>query len=271
MSEEKKKEPKTKIIVKFKFFQKNGEFDFSTNNISVLKKFCENPFFKEVLKKDNELHYEFIPEIFESDYAVPDCKRFSIKEGKLIAFDTVKEITRNVKRVIFILESPHVDEYTMNYSTHNVTKDTFSPLIPAKGVTGKNMKNLLELFIEINDSTPEIDVILINRIPYQTSLGTFLNCNEVKKNVRKKDVVNFVRNNVFKILLEQAESEIDFWNRLTSLTEGCEDIVIVNASTKETNDIDDFHKKLKKRFEGNLNIRLSRYNHPSNWGIKIMK
>ena len=87
MSEEKKKEPKTKIIVKFKFFQKNGEFDFSTNNISVLKKFCENPFFKEVLKKDNELHYEFIPEIFESDYAVPDCKRFSIKEGKLIGTD----------------------------------------------------------------------------------------------------------------------------------------------------------------------------------------
>ena len=71
----------------------------------------------------------------------------------------------NVKKVAIILESPHTDEYSNKDGRIN------NPIC-AKGQTGKNLKKQLQnLLKNMGLKNQEVDIVIINAIPYQCSQG----------------------------------------------------------------------------------------------------
>ena len=93
---------------------------------------------------------------FEKSNILPD--------ERISNFNSVDVGVKENKRIIIILESPHKDEYSMGR------------VAPAMGKTGKNIKEyLLEILDKKignpKDNEKKYDVILMNAIQYQTSLG----------------------------------------------------------------------------------------------------
>ena len=85
-----------------------------------------------------------------------------------ILIDNILENKSNNKRIIIILESPHKDEY--------IIKENKCIGYPAMGQTGISIKKYLQNIINNKlidelDSQYEYDIILMNSIQYQTSLG----------------------------------------------------------------------------------------------------
>lgn len=81
-----------------------------------------------------------------------DCYAFDVTNAKF---------RDNVKRVVIVLESPHVDEYSKKEDP-----------ICAKGQTGENLKSHLKTLlhkIEIDDEC--VDIVIVNAVPYQCSQG----------------------------------------------------------------------------------------------------
>lgn len=79
-------------------------------------------------------------------------------------FNSVDVGVKKNKRIIIILESPHKDEYSKGI------------IAPAMGKTGKNIKDYLLKILDKKienpkDNEKKYDVILMNAIQYQTSLG----------------------------------------------------------------------------------------------------
>lgn len=95
---------------------------------------------------------------FEKENILPD-KRIN-------NFSDVDVGVKKNKRIVIILESPHKDEYSK----------TIPAPAPAMGKTGRNIKEyLLEILDKKignpKDNEKKYDVILMNAIQYQTSLG----------------------------------------------------------------------------------------------------
>lgn len=261
---------KKKFVIEFKgdlfvmpFGKQSKNFiEFSTGNGKLIKKITENKFLKWDSKKQR---YEFTPNIFDSKFAVHDCLRFKCRNQKIIDCDIFEEESSAKKRIIIILESPHIDEYYFKHlAKQPITLSTFQPIIPANGTAGDNIKSLLNL---LSNLTSDFDVVLINRIQFQTSLGSFLNY----KDLSEKKVENIIRDKVFKLLWETEGVEDDFWQRLTSFLNPNIDNIVINSSTKATDPDGGFHKNLESKYTRNSNISVLRYSHPSKWGIKIMK
>ena len=88
-----------------------------------------------------------------------------LSKRRILNKDTgIKIEDKTNDRIVIILESPHKEEYS---------KDIIAP---AMGITGKKIKeNLLDILNKTIDKpkedTKEYDVILMNAIQYQTSLG----------------------------------------------------------------------------------------------------
>lgn len=67
----------------------------------------------------------------------------------------------NEKVLILVLESPHKDEFD----------DNLKPILPAQGITGRNIENLIGTrnFVDFLDKEYEYVVLLVNAVQYQTS------------------------------------------------------------------------------------------------------
>lgn len=224
-----------------------------------------NNFFKIIQSTENEVTYKFIPKIFGEDFAVNDCIRYSIRPSKedfIIEHKEINKLSDAKKCIIFILESPHIDEYDLveNIKGVNISSDNFKPNFPAAGKSGDNIENILKFLNDINKFKENIDVILINRIQFQTSLGSFLKDNG-------KKVFAPIRNRIFDILWGKENIEKNFWERLTEFIEKYQEKIIINASTKDSDKGSEFHKKLEAKM-AEYSLSVKHYNHPSNWGIK---
>lgn len=82
-----------------------------------------------------------------------------IKNNKIIA---KKRIEKNKNYILIVLESPHKDEYK-----------ELVPIAPAQGTTGDRIKLKLPIIKKIVETIKKInkfEVIIINPVPYQTSL-----------------------------------------------------------------------------------------------------
>lgn len=105
-----------------------------------------------------------------------------------------------------------------------------------------------------------IDIIVVNRICYQTSLGSYYESGLIKP----------LRNGIFKGFWKNDYFSNDFYNRLFEWNPD----IIINASTKDVNKIngqefnDELGNKIKKKNEKlNKEISLFKSNHP---GIEPM-
>ena len=157
-----------------------------------------------------------------------------IQGEKLIAGSNYpdKKFTENTnkstRKIIIVLESPHVAEFSYEYDENDVL-NKISPTAPAQGRTGKQIyNNLGNLFNQINCSLADIklkespfEVILINPIPYQTSLSTLT--------VGRINMA--LRNKVWKALWF---NETNLQQKFSTLLKGfSKNDIIINACTKD--------------------------------------
>ncbi len=94
--------------------------------------------------------------------------------------------------IILLLESPHKNEYTVN---------DFKPIAPAQKSTGTKIKNWLNEIIKINCQIFKLEknkykVILLNPVPYQTSLHYLLTD-------QKNKLISTIRDDTWKTIWEQ--------------------------------------------------------------------
>lgn len=146
--------------------------------------------------------------------------------------------------MVLILESPHIDEYD----------DKKSPRGPAYGKTGENINRwladilneaILKNVLMLSSGLTQYDLIAINAVQYQTSLGVdpliyrdamFLRCWELEKTRRKfKDRVNNV---------------LDIY--------GQQNIIFINGCTKGKHlDLITFHKgEITKKYLSELGCNI---------------
>ncbi|ODJ59877.1 hypothetical protein [Brochothrix thermosphacta] len=186
----------------------------SKNNFTLIKK----KFFKQV---PNVIRYRY-------GMGMP------IKQGNPLILDSkypdekfTKNIKKTTRKIIIVLESPHVDEFSYGKNKKGVLNN-IKAIAPAQGRTGKQIyNNLGNLFNQINCSLADIkpkesqfEVILINPIPYQTSLSTLTS-----------DKINMtLRDKVWKALWF---NETNLQQNFSTLLKGfSKNDIIINACTK---------------------------------------
>lgn len=124
-----------------------------------------------------------------------------------VFFEKTSEFDKDNKRILLILESPHIAEYN----------DKNNP-VPANGITGSNIESIFGDVIKILFYDKKItegiyDIYVMNAIQYQTSLG---------EDTKKHRTINFL------ILWHKGGKE-DFENRLRKVL--LDDTIIMNACT----------------------------------------
>lgn len=240
--------------LKIQGFDSNSSLSLSKvvfDSFTVLN-FIEKSDTEIILKKD----------FFSEDYKVPNVCRYRLvktdgeynllpNEAKKIyssAFNDIKidgEFLEENKLpvIILILESPHKDEYDY---TPNLT-----PKAPAQGVTGTQICEKFEKIInnhldELELKDTEYRILIINPIPYQTSLYY---CHQ-------KGLIKNIRDFVWETLWENGGYKSDFINILTNI----EPDVVINACTK------DFKNNIDEILVGIQIGKKCQVNHPSSWG-----
>ena len=131
-------------------------------------------------------------------------------------------ISLPLKRMILVLESPHIDEF-------NSCHDSQEPKAygPANGTTGLSIRNYISAptrdFLTLSFVHPQdvFALILMNSVPYQCSLGNKLS-GRTNTGSRKD------RDKVFMACWGKAKQ--DFCNRLTRYL--TEETLIINACTR---------------------------------------
>jgi len=242
--------------LKIQGFDSNSSLSLSKvvfDSFTVLN-FIEKSDTEIILKKD----------FFSEDYKVPNVCRYRLvktdgeynllpNEAKKIyssAFNDIKiddEFLEENKLpvIILILESPHKDEYDY---TPNLT-----PKAPAQGVTGTQICEKFEKIInnhldELELKDTEYRILIINPIPYQTSL---YHCHHNTLKNSYKDIRDFV----WKTLWEDGGYKSEFNKLIKKINPD----IIINACTKD----------LKINIDEILNIigveRKYHINHPANW------
>lgn len=130
-----------------------------------------------------------------------------------------------VKRLIIVLESPHLDEFKFCIDSQEQ-----SFVGPANGKTGENIRKYLEVptqefsslsFVKPNDN---FALILMNSVPYQCSLGNSLSG---PHNIWARKT----RDMVFRACWEKAKQ--DFCERLSGYL--TEQTLVINACTRGEN------------------------------------
>lgn len=152
--------------------------------------------------------------------------------------DSLRKLPKESKKIFLILESPHIDEYKGDTA-------------PAKGKTGLNIRNYLNLVVYRNLDKFVIDteykVVLINAIQYQCSLG-------VKKSP--------YRNEVFLRCWAKFGHD-DFVTRLKSRLNLGD--IIINAATKGDKNSEIRMMVEKAIKEVNTKGSDIKVKHPSTW------
>ncbi|MBM7699349.1 hypothetical protein [Kurthia huakuii] len=211
----------------------------------ILEVLNESPFFEK--KAD---YYEFKVNPFQDCFKVHDR--------------IVNNASKNSKRYIIILESPHIDEYELKENKYKkgtlLTTDVLKPLKAANGETGKNLENLFSIFKFLTNQK-DFEYVLINRVNYQTSLGSFLG--------NKKNTYPIIRDNIFKKIWRAEKVQEDFMNRLNNFLEVDKEVIIINASTTAVDvGANEFKNFLLK--QENLQVyNIMHLNHPSAWNIEM--
>lgn len=203
------------------------------------------------------------PQLFNIEFKVPNVYRYSInKERELMCFvekteeycksafkDRSIEVESETKSIVLLLESPHKLEYDY--------KNNFSVKGPAQGRTGQLIESkIMEILKNIDlPKNEELKIILVNPIPYQTSLH-YLHRGSLSKSYFKhlRDIV----------WLNLWENESTFKNELEKLLFKLKPLVILNACTKELKDpLNVF--LINKGWKDKVFLT----NHPSNWWKEI--
>lgn len=205
-----------------------------------------------IIKKEND-SYIFVP--FETRNPIFIESNFN---------DNLINYREDIKdTIVLVLESPHYEEYN---------KLDFKPISPAQHKTGENIKTFLAEILnknkeELHLTKSEYRFIIINPIPFQTSLN-FLH----KQPIRKKDsddksFVN-LRNNVWNTLwLNNMSYKDSFISNIKKLAPE----IILNCCTSELRD------KVSLAIKESDNNAIKYWTaHPSHWDkikdeIKIFK
>lgn len=210
-----------------------------------------------------------VPNYISEDYRVQDVCRYSVKIEQEIELNDLVD-SRNdflpsayndfptnyrpkLPIILLLLESPHKDEYN---------KESFLPIAPAQGTTGRNIsKNIRIVIEEINRSEKlnlgEYRLVICNPVPYQTSLYVL---HRQSLSGKKEYVV--LRNSVWQAIWNLSLVQKDFEKRLDVY----KPYLIINACTAGLKAIiTDYllNKKCKKVYTTN---------HPSAWnGFNLLK
>ncbi|WP_422767520.1 hypothetical protein ACOX9X_07095 [Photobacterium leiognathi subsp. mandapamensis] len=154
--------------------------------------------------------------------------------GEVFSYQKYRHSTR--PKIIFILESPHVHEYT-------------DVPLPARKMTGNMIRRLFPQFI-LDNLESEYEVLLMNAIQYQCSLGV--------------DTAAF-RDDVFRDAWSDF-GKSDFEKRLKYYYKDCD--LIVNSCTKGAKK--PYLRELVESSIFNALNKSSDYkiSHPSSWGRK---
>ncbi len=219
-----------------------------------------------IKKSDNENEIILNNAFFSEDYKVPNVCRYHLiktdtEEYKLLpnenknvyssAFNDVKIDEKFIEgnkfpTIILILESPHKDEY--DYIP------IFKPKAPAQGITGTQICEKFEKIInnhldelQLNDS--EYRILIINPIPYQTSLFYFHN----------NGMINNIRDFVWKTLWDEKNTSLK--KEFGSIVQKINPELIINACTSELSKVLT-PELLTEKYE-----KFGKYKiyHPSSW------
>ena len=146
--------------------------------------------------------------------------------------------------IAVVLESPHKSEYNMGL-----------PLGPAKGTTGRLFDNeFTRMFstsmLNSHFLSGNYDVILLNAVQFQCSLGQPLNNNN-NKQVRDRNWLNIFNNH---------GGAIDIVNRLKALNPA----LIINLCTKGFSNL---QLILDRQLRANFSCPYTYGTHPSTWNF----
>jgi hypothetical protein len=150
----------------------------------------------------------------------------------------VNERPEDIRCLIMILESPHIEEYKVN------------PAEPVKGTTGRNIR---EYILSVNGLSGynNYGLIIVNAIQYQCSLG---------------QSTKYFRDDMFKSMWKDG-GENSFIQRLIGLYKT--DDVIVNCCTKGGGTgKNELRKIVQAAITTNLRFNPLKRTHPSSWNIK---
>lgn len=216
--------------------------------------------FKDEVKKEdaqikkNQNIIEIPSDAFDLSRRVPDCAKFIISNNEVLEVnkplteETIRDY-KNKKKIIIILESPHREELA-------------SQMYPAKGRTGKNIKNFLQAYLQLNQwsnlDQKELDIIVMNRIPYQTSLGDYY----------KGKLDKYIRSTIFLAIWKKKSIKKDFCDRLSKYAN--DDDLIINACTKlftEKNNEETDAREFSKFVQNNFKNKYINLSHPVQWNI----
>jgi len=217
------------------------------NNKIIIK----NAFFDESLSVKNVTRYSLKKredkfELFELDRSHVDFKTSKFIDHPIGESSIAQSI-------VIILESPHKDEY-------DYENDLIIPIAPSQGSTG----NLIfEKFVQIISANLEIlklldeneyRILLVNPIPYQTSLQ-FLHKQKLTS------VYTTLRDKVWIELWQKNESHKDLFMKLLDEIKPC---LILNCCTSNLTEY--VSEELKK-----TKFNVYQIHHPSSWWKELNK
>lgn len=218
---------------------KSSHYDCSKNLI-------KNSFFETSKKVPNVYRGKLIYDKIKGKYNFQEHKNKGSYTGSRFNDYCISK-DKEIPSIVIILESPHRDEYD----------NDFNPIVPANGRTGKIMKSKIEdIFKNLTDAegsilkNEEYRVIIVNPIPYQTSLYELY----------KERIVKGLRNEVW----------LACWNNITNIKKDfsktitdISPIVVLNCCT-------DFLKSQVTTELNAMNLKeVIRYKaqHPCRWNI----
>ena len=185
----------------------------------------------------------------------------------------IKKSFKSIKKIfLLILESPHVAEYNEQKAKNGYREIRESPF-PAMGTTGRNIVSLLSnVNFAYRKLIRERQLILMNAIPFQCSLG-----NTLGKNMENVALRDKVFSKVWKDFGQRFFEE-RFGFLLNDALQG-KTIVIVNACTQDNDDTHTHNNNGRKhnvteailqKIRNNENIELWETKHPSSrwWFVK---
>lgn len=209
-----------------------------------------------------------IEDFFSDSMRVEDVHRYNLKirKGyypKLIPHskndivnskfnDCHIKVDENENSIVFLLESPHKDEY-------DEKSNTYEPIAPAQGKTGKRIEENICIVINelicnhnLNLSDGKYRIIICNPVQYQSSLYYLHG-----KGISSRKIYSNLRNEIWYEIFNQCKIQADFKNRINSYNPK----LILNSCTNEC-------KKEVAAFI-NTNFPTLKYyetSHPSTWG-----
>lgn len=195
--------------------------------------------------------------MFDKRMAVRDVHRYNVKTGVVLKCpqDMHPSIKRNLPTVVFLLESPHKDEYSKS-------NDEYNPIAPAMGTiigtTGRNLDDGLGYVLsQVRSGVADGSRIIIsNPVQFQASLHMIL-----------QDKLNTsVRNAVWTALWQHQGRHIK--NCFASRMENYNPYLVINACTGGQDDNNGLNKQVTRFLkEEKICREIYEINHPSSWSI----